>query len=560
MLRADMRSLSDEKLSKLKRHILKWSADKAPAGNLSFTQICLTLNPAVKDLGGSPKHTRVAAIFHGGEDAKAVWQFAKSVMLDVCQIMSDGEIDVPISEEGTESVVTCKLKMALAGDEKLKFGANMHLGPGAYCGCWRCQLKTSKFLETSEPVLKAHGGATRRTVSSILLNGHMTVTDCCPGCGMAVVATRAEMERLNTGIKKKTLWKAIVVCTGDPAVDEPQPYIQKTFKDPVSGKRTTWVWTYRHKSIQYGGKGWQIMFPGVRLSLWVTCVLHLRQRTTSLNVKVGVCQWLDRDWNKTRKKKKGEAPGWLDGPQTMLLSGMFECFLPKGRKVPKLDTVSTMLKRQVSGRLLGLASWNWTGTASKLIAAFSGFLVEGALPELMCAESNEAQMNKNRSLALFQTHQEFMDLFCTRLDYGPDPSDLHIVDLRDEHAKKVEAAGKAYVEALKVLYPECRAFYPHCMARHCGDDIREHGCPVDYAQEGDEAKNLETKNVLMGSTNHQIETRLRTVMKHYAVLDTVSVAEPELTQHIERKHGQTQRRNATRKVTTQKQIAGKFTV
>ena len=173
----------------------------------------------------------------------------------------------------------------------------------------------------------------------------------------------------------------------------------------------------------------------------------------------------------------------VDGPQTTLLSNMFECFLPKGRKVPVLETTSTLLERQMSGRLLGIATRNWTGTACKLIETFSPFLVDATFPESMCTGSPETLRNKTRCLDLFQTHQRFMNLFCSRLEYGPNPTHLHIVEVRERHARLVEEAGKAYVVALKVLYPECRAYYPHCMAAHCGDDIREHGCPVDYAQE-----------------------------------------------------------------------------
>ena len=49
--------------------------------------------------------------------------------------------------------------------------------------------------------------------------------------------------------------------------------------------------------------------------------------------------------------------------------------------------------------------------------------------------------------------------------------------------------------------------------------MREHGCPILYVQQADEAKNLETRDFLMNNTNHQLEHRLKTVMEHYCVLD-----------------------------------------
>ena len=62
----------------------------------------------------------------------------------------------------------------------------------------------------------------------------------------------------------------------------------------------------------------------------------------------------------------------------------------------------------------------------------------------------------------------------------------------------------------------------------------------------------------MGSTNHQLASRLRTVMKHYAVLDSVTAVDPSLTKHLERKNRQTEKRNDTRKKTTKTRIAGQM--
>ena len=49
-----------------------------------------------------------------------------------------------------------------------------------------------------------------------------------------------------------------------------------------------------------------------------------------------ITQWLDRDWNKSKKKKKKSANdknATLDGPQTILLAAMFECMMAKGKSL-----------------------------------------------------------------------------------------------------------------------------------------------------------------------------------------------------------------------------------
>ena len=89
----------------------------------------------------------------------------------------------------------------------------------------------------------------------------------------------------------------------------------------------------------------------------------MRQRTTALDVNVTITQWLDRSWNRAKKKKKGSAEnsGALDGPQTVMLSTMFECMMAKGKKIPYMKEPQTLLRRQVSGRLLGIGTRNWEG-------------------------------------------------------------------------------------------------------------------------------------------------------------------------------------------------------
>ena len=100
------------------------------------------------------------------------------------------------------------------------------------------------------------------------------------------------------------------------------------------------------------------------------------------------------------------------------------------------------------------------------------------------------------------------------------------------------------------------------MAHHCGDDIREHGCPIFFVQEADEAKNLETKSQLMHHTNHQIEHRLRTVMYHYNLLDMIVdseiTEEPQLGLMLDRKAAQKVRSNITRKKTTKVRVSGRL--
>ena len=132
--------------------------------------------------------------------------------------------------------------------------------------------------------------------------------------------------------------------------------------------------------------------------------------------------------------------------------------------------VQTILKRQMRGRLLGLATRNWTGGTCKLIETFGMLLLDAAHPSADRSDpTSEASINKQRCVDLFTHKKEFMNLFCvTTLPYGPNPTDLRIEQVREAHARKVEEAGTKYVNALGVLYPECQAFYPHAMAMHCG--------------------------------------------------------------------------------------------
>ena len=119
-----------------------------------------------------------------------------------------------------------------------------------------------------------------------------------------------------------------------------------------------------------------------------------------------------------------------------MLSAMFECFLANGRKIPRLEGKQTILRVQMSGRLLGIATRNWTGTACKLIERFSTLLLDAVHPPSRCSDpSSTAALNRTYSHTLFATHKTFMDLACQALDYGRDPSDVHVATVRDAHAK-----------------------------------------------------------------------------------------------------------------------------
>ena len=195
-------------------------------------------------------------MFHGKEDASSVWYYCRPAMEELVDILQAGEISVALDAQRPDVKVVFKLDLVPQADGKGKASAHMHMGFSAAHGCWRCELPKKKFLETSERSMKQYGGDKMRTIESIKLNAHLTVTDCCEGCGMKVTATRAEMDALNAGITRPAKWKAIVVCTGDPLTDEPQPWISKTVKGEL------WLWTARHKSIYYGALGHQLMFPG----------------------------------------------------------------------------------------------------------------------------------------------------------------------------------------------------------------------------------------------------------------------------------------------------------
>ena len=203
---------------------------------------------------------------------------------------------------------------------------------------------------------------------------------------------------------------------------------------------------------------------------------------------------------------------------------------------------------------------NWTGTTCKLIEVFGELLLSAAHPNASnSSPTSEASINHRRCLELFRNKKKFMDLFCvTSLPYGPNPTETRIKQVREVHAKKVEAAGIAYVKSLAVLYPECEAYYPHVMAMHCGDDVRKHGCPVLFVQEADEAKNLESRNFLMNNTNNQLESRLRTVMEHYAVLDFAGGENSDLNLAMQRKFKKKMKCNERRRKTTHKRVQGKL--
>ena len=199
-----------------------------------------------------------------------------------------------------------------------------------------------------------------------------------------------------------------------------------------------------------------------------------------------------------------------------------------------------------------------------MIEFFSNLLLDAAHPADRCSDTtSQATITKQRCVAHFQNKRTFMDLYCvSSLDYGPAPTELHVVDVREAHARKVQEAGEAYVKTLRVLYPECQAFYPHAMARHCADDIREHGCPIFYVQEADEAKNLETKNMLARQTNHQLEHRLLTIMKTYNMLDSIVdkelATDSQLGRMLERKAAQKSNWNDTRQKTSRVRTVGKL--
>ena len=114
------------KVARRPQHILKWSCDAAPAGKIGFTQVCLTIDPDEQDMSGSPLHTKVVALFHGKEDAKSVWHFAKPVMDQVQTMFDSGQVCVPIDD--TTEDIKCKIKPVLGGDEKMKSAAHMHMG------------------------------------------------------------------------------------------------------------------------------------------------------------------------------------------------------------------------------------------------------------------------------------------------------------------------------------------------------------------------------------------------------------------------------------------------
>ena len=171
--------------------------------------------------------------------------------------MDAGEIKLTLN--GAE--VTKPLKIVLGGDGKYQSSAIMHQGAGATFGCHRCECPTAHFMVTDPAVLATFP---RRTLQRIKELGHMVPGITCEGCGLMVVATQAEADRLNAG-KPKTKHVAIRVCTGDPLVDPPKPWKSK--------KKITWE--QAHKSIYYGGDGWHLVWDA-ELSKWVGGVFFAR--------------------------------------------------------------------------------------------------------------------------------------------------------------------------------------------------------------------------------------------------------------------------------------------
>ena len=253
----------------------------------------------------------------------------------------------------------------------------------------------------------------------------------------------------------------------------------------------------------------------VKVSAWVTCFLHLKLRLTALTFACCCLQWLDRGWKPTDAEKEA---GVVDGPQTEIVTELVNCMLP-GSKIPKLEKVGTLMDAQVRGKLKGLAVHSYNGPTCNVINQVSDVLVEAAFPSETVTPGSEAEKHKMSSKACWDALKAHLALCGKKFSYplGCTQTDRQV--MWDERALQVEATGRAYVKALKIVHPKCTSFYAHVCAAHCGTEFRRHGYWPAYGGDGIEAKHSVTKMLQRQVTNSKPYERLTTVMSHYTMRD-----------------------------------------
>ena len=446
----------------------------------------------------SATETHVAGLFEGaGDDAKSVMEFLKFPVEQLRRLIATKEITLTVNGEDR----TVPLEVKLGGDGKYIASALMHQGASAMFGCHFCECPTTSFMETNPVELKKFD---QRTLQKIKEYAHMVPDVTCEGCGLKVVKTQQEADRLNAGLSKRN-WRAIKVCTGDLSVDTPIPWCTK---DGLT-------WAQHHKSIKYGGDGWYLVW-NAELECWVTCFLHARLRLTALVFAVGVTNWLDVGWKPSKADKKA---GVTDGPEVAMVTALMNAML-SGRKVKNLKTQKkTLTGRKISGSHAGLLVQNFDGEVCRLILATSEELLKVPFSEEKCKRSSSTAANKKLCQELFSTFKSFLAICAKPLEYPEGYTETQNQNVRNLRADDVDQHGKAFVEALKVLHPTSRSWYVHWAARHSGDEVRRHGSFIHYAMDGLEAKHSKTKQIQFRLSNSIQGQRVKTVMTHYAQRD-----------------------------------------
>ena len=531
---------------------LKVGADKANGHKgQALTTLGISTNPVAKKYSNSALETKVAGMYEGaGDDAKSIHEFLSAPVAQIQKLIDDGEILLTINGE----VVSYPVVVKLGGDGKYISSALMHQGFSATCGCWLCEIPLLNFMETRPEELKK---SPTRTLQSIKEYGHMVAGIKCKGCELQITATQAQADALNDGTTKRNR-KAIKVCVGDPSVDPPQPWVSRTVDNPAMAQgKEVWEWGPRHKSIQYGGNGWDLLWDA-ELTQWVVCFLHARLRLTALVFAVCVTQWLDTGWTPSKAERDAKV---VDGPQTLLVTELVNCMLP-GKKVKCMEKPKTLLSgRAVRGNLAGLHVQNFEGPVATVLNEASDVFLEAAFPSVECTPGSPRALTKARCTLVWNTFKEFLAK-CREPLQSPTPATvLQEQAVRDARGDELDQLGRSFVEALKVIHPTSRSWYVHWAAAHAGDQARQHGEWTKYAMDGLEAKHSTSKQLQLRLTNSKLYERLKTLVSHYVHRDGImheARADEDLSLVVELKEKQQANAQATRLKTTSKRLSARF--
>ena len=215
--------------------------------------------------------------------------------------------------------------------------------------------------------------------------------------------------------------------------------------------------------------------------------------------------------------------GVVDGPQTKIVTELINCMLP-GSKIAKLEKVATLLDAKVKGSLGGLAvaSYNGTGPTCNVMNQVSDVLLEAAFPSERCSPGSSMAKHRDACTHLWNSFKVFLADCAKRFTYPADCTPDQKKAMWEERAVEVEASGRVFVDALKVVHPKSHSLYAHFASAHCGDQFRRHGYWPGYGMDGIEAKHSVTKLLQRQVTNSLLYQRLHTILSHHVLRDVAA--------------------------------------